>query len=500
MIFPIYSLSLIRGKHLLIIPKDRNASVIVENLAEIISLEPWITNQSIEKDQELVELHITTDKKYRKGIIEFNRSGLVICRLPIPQNNDMLTVDMTLIGLAIARSYLPYGGTLIHGALIKIPADLGEGAVLLAGPSSVGKTTAANRILFPWVALADDASFIISSETGGYKAHPWPTWSNFYNLNNHIKSSTLRWDVQSGLNLKAIFFLHPAEKDFVEPMPVSSSITCLIETIQQVSKLMTRNLSSDEIQKIHKMELAIANSISFSIPTYTLHFSLNGSFWDEIEKYLIKSDFSRLKAKPSSSNLMTVSYSGPSMNPTLDYPDILEIIPCHVKRVQTGDIICFRQPENIAITVHRIAQINTLGIITRGDNNSEDDPIPVRIENVIGRVTAAWRYGKKRNIYGGFKGRLLSRYIRFQFALNRLFSKPLHKIYQKLYTSEISQCLLSKFFKFRVFQFNHDLSNPSIKIMFRHRIIGNYDHKNKKWQIIPPWRIFISESKLPLIR
>jgi SynChlorMet cassette protein ScmC len=465
-----------------------------------MSLDLWSSTLTLNKSQEWIEIQISTDRKSRSGIIEFKKPGLIVCRLPFPKNQDMMTICMSLIGLTIARSQIFRGGVLIHGVLVKTPPQLGGGSILLAGSGSVGKTTAANRLPPPWSALSDDTSFIFPSGTGSYQAHPWPTWSNFYSFKNHLISDKQRWDVQSGLSLKAIFFLRQSDRDFIEPLPVTLSLTFLFETIQQVSRLMTRNLADDEIREIHKMEFAAAKLIALSIPAYTLHLSLTGSFWETIEQNLTSPDFTKSKLKRSSGNLLTFSYSGPSMNPILSHPDILEVTPYADKKPQSGDVICFRQPEDIRITVHRIVVIINNSIITQGDNNSESDPFPVQPENIIGQVTAAWRFGKPRIISGGVKGRWIGRYIRFRNSINRIFSSPLHKIYQLLCTSEISQCLLSKLFHFKVFKFKQKHHKSIYKILLKNQIIGIYDHNNNLWKINRPWRLFINESNLPGIK
>lgn len=67
------------------------------------------------------------------------------------------------------------GGLLLHGAL----AECKRQGVILAGPGTVGKTTASRRLRLPWHSLSDDATLVVRDRAGRFGAHPWPTWSRF---------------------------------------------------------------------------------------------------------------------------------------------------------------------------------------------------------------------------------------------------------------------------------------------------------------------------------
>ena len=127
-----------------------------------------------------------------------------------------------------------------------------------------------------------------------------------------------------------------------------------------------------------------------------------------------------------------VSYSGPSMNPTLCEPEIVEVVPSGGDSYRVGDVICFMAPEAARLTVHRIIHINPDGITTRGDNNPEADPFLLRPENIKGRVVAALHGRKRRKVAGGVRGRCISRWFSVRRMLDRSVSPRLHPLYRAL--------------------------------------------------------------------
>ncbi|HEX2720190.1 MAG TPA: S26 family signal peptidase, partial [Candidatus Deferrimicrobium sp.] len=67
------------------------------------------------------------------------------------------------------------------------------------------------------------------------------------------------------------------------------------------------------------------------------------------------------------------AYVGPSMNPTLREPEMMEIVPYDNRRVRVGDVVFFLPPQTDRPLVHRVARVTTAGISTLGDNNTQED-------------------------------------------------------------------------------------------------------------------------------
>jgi len=86
---------------------------------------------------------------------------------------------------------------------------------------------------------------------------------------------------------------------------------------------------------------------------------------------------------------------GGSMRPTLRGRDLLEVAPYGDAPVRAGDVVLFTRPGGQSLVAHRVDAIGQLGIQTRGDSNRAVDPWLLRPDQLVGRVTAAWR-GNRR--------------------------------------------------------------------------------------------------------
>ncbi len=75
-----------------------------------------------------------------------------------------------------------------------------------------------------------------------------------------------------------------------------------------------------------------------------------------------------------------------SMDPLFDETShALEIVPTSPNQIRAGDIISYKSPLVSAPVIHRVIQIGNDGqwyALTKGDNNSEQDPRKVRFEQV----------------------------------------------------------------------------------------------------------------------
>lgn len=58
------------------------------------------------------------------------------------------------------------------------------------------------------------------------------------------------------------------------------------------------------------------------------------------------------------------AYVGPSMNPTLREPEIMEIMPYKNRPLRVGDVAFFLPPESVQPVVHRIIRLTPAGIST----------------------------------------------------------------------------------------------------------------------------------------
>ena len=76
-----------------------------------------------------------------------------------------------------------------------------------------------------------------------------------------------------------------------------------------------------------------------------------------------------------------------SMEPTFPVGSIVYYHKCSFEELQVGDPITF-QAENTLVT-HRITTVNGLSrtVVTKGDNNETEDPVPVEETEIVGKTT-----------------------------------------------------------------------------------------------------------------
>jgi hypothetical protein len=190
------------------------------------------------------------------------------------------------------------------------------------------------------------------------------------------------------------------------------------------------------------------------------------------------------------------AYVGPSMNPTLREPEMMEILPYDGRPLRIGDVAFFLPPENDQPVVHRIVRVTPAGISTLGDNNTQEDTFLLQPKSIKGQVVAAWRGQKRRKIAGGLQGRLTSRWLRWRRALDRGVSPLLHPLYQALSRWGLIAWLVPAPFRPRVVVF-HARGRDQFQLLLGRRIIGRYDDQRHQWQIQRPFQLFVDGRELP---
>jgi len=93
------------------------------------------------------------------------------------------------------------------------------------------------------------------------------------------------WDVQYRVPLKGIFFLNQAQEDQATPEEPARSTCLLVEfSGKQVSRMMSYGMNQDEKRELHLNRFDNICALVQAVPCYSLHLSLTGSFWNEIER------------------------------------------------------------------------------------------------------------------------------------------------------------------------------------------------------------------------
>ncbi|CAK0759740.1 S26 family signal peptidase [Gammaproteobacteria bacterium] len=189
------------------------------------------------------------------------------------------------------------------------------------------------------------------------------------------------------------------------------------------------------------------------------------------------------------------SYIGPSMNPTLLEPEIMEIVPYENRPLRVGDVVFFVPPQNVQPVVHRIVRVIPSGISTRGDNNAQEDTFLLQPQNIKGRVVAAWRGQKRRNIAGGLQGQLTGYWLHWLRILGKGVSSLLHPFYYALARYGLIAKLLSAPFRPKVVVFQTQ-GHDQYRLLLGKHIIGRYDDEKCQWKIKRPFRLLVNERVL----
>ena len=202
----------------------------------------------------------------------------VICEIGDEGNHEMNIIRMWQSLFPVYNRAMDYGGLPLHAALVE---RNGTG-VLLAAPGGTGKSTCCRRIPPPWKALCDDLTVAVADTDMQYRVHPFPTWSD------HLwRRSEPTWDVQRHLPLSAIVFLEQGTTDEAIPIGKGKAAACIMESASQVCQAFWRDLALGEKRGLKEKVFDNACGLARSIPAFKLRVSLDGRFWEEMERVLL---------------------------------------------------------------------------------------------------------------------------------------------------------------------------------------------------------------------
>jgi len=190
-----------------------------------------------------------------------------------------------LVGLSyeLACRVLANGGVLLHGALAEYePAATQEGVgVIMAASSGTGKTTASKRLRFPWTSLCDDLTLVVRGVDGNFWAHPWPTWSQFWD--GRVGEV---WNTSRAIPLATIFILVRDQQDFFEEIGSGKSVSLLLEIAGQAVIGIDQRKKTAQVRQGRLMRFDNLCAMIKVVPVRILNFSASGKFWVEMEKAL----------------------------------------------------------------------------------------------------------------------------------------------------------------------------------------------------------------------
>ncbi len=177
----------------------------------------------------------------------------------------------------IYQKSITLGGLPFHAALAEFK---GKG-VLLVGASNFGKTTCSQRLPDSWNSLCDDETLTVLAPECQYRAHPFPTWSDYI-----LKRSEKKWKVEYSVPVQGIFFLKKDKFDKTVPVGKGQAAVLLNQSAMEVCGKFWRSISKEEKRDAVKKTFDNACNMAEKIPSYYLHFSRHGRFWEAIEEVL----------------------------------------------------------------------------------------------------------------------------------------------------------------------------------------------------------------------
>lgn len=189
-------------------------------------------------------------------------------------------------------------------------------------------------------------------------------------------------------------------------------------------------------------------------------------------------------------------YVGPSMNPTLREPEMMEIVPYGNRPLRVGDVVYCLPPQTDRPVVHRLVRVTPEGMSTLGDNNTQEDTFLLQPKDIQGQVVAVWRGQKRRQIAGGLQGQLTSRWLRWRRVPVNGVSRLLHPLYWALYRRGLIARLLPAPFRPRVVVFQIQ-GQDQVRLLWGQHVIGRFDDRKRHWRIQRPFRLFVEERVLP---
>jgi SynChlorMet cassette protein ScmC len=179
--------------------------------------------------------------------------------------------------LPIYQRSICLGGLPFHAGLVELD---GRG-VLLAAPGDKGKSTSCRRLPEYWRTLCDDEALVVADRHKKYRAHPFPTWSEYL-----WKRSEKTWNVQYSLPLSAIFFLEQAKNDSVEPLGDGHAAVLMTESASQIYEKFWRRSDQKDQREFREELFNNACTMAKKIPCYRLYVNLHGRFWEKMEEVL----------------------------------------------------------------------------------------------------------------------------------------------------------------------------------------------------------------------
>ncbi len=199
------------------------------------------------------------------------------------------------------------------------------------------------------------------------------------------------------------------------------------------------------------------------------------------------------------SERFTCYYRGTSMYPLFRNGDLLLVEPLCGVCPENGDIAVFSCDSSSVddAIVHRVVDISSDGILTKGDNNGDIDPWVLPLSSITGRVTGFYRDRRFYAVRGGFRGRF--RHVAVQVCRGMVFGgkSVFRGGYHLLGRTPVFGSLLRGSLQPKVLRFAGQ-GGDELHLMVGGLLAGRCFAGSDRWHIRPPFRLFVDVGSLPV--
>lgn len=205
-----------------------------------------------------------------------------------------------------------------------------------------------------------------------------------------------------------------------------------------------------------------------------------------------------LPAPPSGSapEIKIIVYTGPSMNPLLVAPAMLEVRPYAAGQPpRVGDVLYFHNPEGVGV-VHRLVRRTPQGLKTRGDHNRQEDPYWLAPQAIIGQVIGVRSGAARRQVVRG--GRLGMWQARWNWFWHLWVAPVLAARWGGLYRR--ASAWLGPRLPARWQPVELVVRTPQgevRRLVWRGRVIGEFNAQRGVWNIWHPYRLVAGKWAKP---
>ncbi len=187
-------------------------------------------------------------------------------------------------------------------------------------------------------------------------------------------------------------------------------------------------------------------------------------------------------------------YTGTSMNPLMREGDVVEICPYEGQEIRLGDVVAFAHPEKPEKVIHRVVAVGPSGVQTRGDNTPAADDWILQPADLLGRVVAIRRQGRRLPVPREVPASLYV--LKGRRWLDRAVSRLLHPVYDRLARSGLFQAVLGSWLKPELICLPME-AGPEWQLWLGKLLIGRKRPHQPYWTIRRPFRLFVDEAALP---